>query len=170
MNVIDYQTTIAWRCPQCGKLELKTINIFNFSGGNRIEIKCPCGFPKVKIGKKENNDYWLEYFCNLCESQQVTVYSKYDFWAPQVKSIKCTTHKIELGYLGNYQEMNNLVTEEEEYLQEAREKLKINDYPLPEDIATVSSNNSDQNSLRKLKKIKILEGVVKALRQPSLKK
>ncbi len=170
MNVIDYQTTIAWRCPQCGKLELKTINIFDFSGGNRIEIKCECGFPKVKIGKKKNDGYWLEYFCNLCESQQVTVYSKYDFWASPVESIKCDTHKIELGYLGNYREVNNLVTEEKEYLQEAKEKLNINDYPLPKTIVLDSSKNFNQNSLRKLKKLKILEGVVKALRQPSLKK
>ncbi|GAB6099510.1 hypothetical protein JCM16358_13890 [Halanaerocella petrolearia] len=206
--VIEYQITLACRCPKCGKLELEEVNIFDFSGADKLELECDCGFDKLVIGKKGQN-FWLEYPCIFCDTKHRNFYKQNEFWANQVKSIECSINRTELGYFGPYNEVKELTEQEEEYLEEMMDKLDFEDYftnpdimlaalnelhdiakesglvcqcgskeidieMLPNEIELIckkcdgvtkveAKTERDLKELRKLKKIKILEGVVSAL-------
>ncbi|MCK8816417.1 hypothetical protein MWH28_03430 [Natroniella sulfidigena] len=207
--LLDFSTTFAWRCPFCGELELNEINIFYFSGTDKLEIKCGCDFTKLVVIKNNSKRYQLKYNCIICESEHRVFYKQSELWSNQVKKIKCVDNGAELGYLGPYTEVKKLADLEEEYLELMMDKLEFEDYfSNPEvmlsvlnilhDIAensgltcqcgnddieiemlpgkvkltchqcygaiTINAETKDDLLfLKKLRKVKILEGVVSAL-------
>ncbi|TDX59146.1 hypothetical protein [Orenia marismortui] len=207
--LLECNATLAWRCPICGELELDEINIFDFSGKNRLEMKCVCGFTKLVFGKNSPKKYWLEYSCIVCESTHRVSYTQSKLWSDQIKEIKCLGNNAELGYLGPYDEVKKLAEEEEKCLKLMIDQLEFDDYfnnpeimlsvlnelhdiaatnglvcqcgnsdididMLPREIrltcnnchgvTRISAENKDDLAfLRKIKQIKILEGVVSAL-------
>ncbi|GAB6137275.1 hypothetical protein [Halanaerobaculum tunisiense] len=206
--LIEYQTTLAWRCPRCSKLELEQVNIFDFSGTDKLKLDCDCGETKLLI-IKEGSNFRLKYPCIFCDTQHSQFYNATEFWFGDVESISCSTNQTALGYFGPEDRLEELVREEEEYLEQMMDKLEFEDcFDSPQimlaavnelhDIAMESGlvcqcgsqeidiemlageielicqecegvtkiqaqTEEDLASLRKLKKIKILEGVVSAL-------
>ncbi|OCL25672.1 hypothetical protein U472_15185 [Orenia metallireducens] len=207
--LLQCNATLAWRCPLCGELELNQISIFDFSGKNRLEIKCGCGYTKLVFGKSSSKKYWLEYACVVCESTHRVSFTQGQFWVNRVKKIKCLDNGAELGYLGPYEDVKRLADQEEEYLRLMIDKLEFEDYfnnpeimlsvlnelhdiaeanglvcqcgssdididMLPREIRLTcnrchgvtrisAETKEDLAFLRKIKQIKILEGVVSAL-------
>ena len=126
--IFKHEATLAWRCPICGELELNPFNIFNFSGKDKLEIKCDCGFVKLIIKTNNYKKYCLEYICVICEQKHQILF-KYDkMWSEEVKKIKCMDNNIEFGYLGPYDEVEKLAREEEEYLDLMLNNLEFDDY------------------------------------------
>ncbi len=207
--LLECNVTLAWRCPICGELDLEKINIFDFSGKNRLEIKCGCGFTKLIMGKNKRKKYWIEYPCVVCESNHTVFYSQRQLWSDKIKEIICVENSAELGYLGPYDEVKKLAEEEEECLRLMIDNLEFEDYfknpeimlsvlnelhdiaesnglvcqcgnsdididMLPQEIRLTCSRckgvtrisaetKDDLIFLKKIKQIKILEGVVSAL-------
>jgi hypothetical protein len=111
--LLEYNTTLAWRCPTCGELSPDQINIFDFSGNNKLNLKCDCDFVKVSIERIKNR-YCLEYTCIFCEKQHSIFYSAEEFWDDQIKRIKCLDIGAELGYLGSQNKLDNFLKTEKE--------------------------------------------------------
>ena len=124
--LIEYKTTIAWRCPICGELSPDKVNIFDFAGNNRLDLKCDCDFVKVSIERMKNK-YSLEYTCIFCESRHSIIYSSEEFWSAEIKEIKCLNMEAELGYLGSKTKINNFLETEEE-LNHVLSELEVKDY------------------------------------------
>ncbi|WP_027339896.1 hypothetical protein [Halonatronum saccharophilum] len=207
--LLEFKLALAWRCPVCGELEVDEINLFDFSGKDRLDIKCGCGFTKLVFGKGDKKRYWLEYSCLICETKHRVSYSQSDFWSKRIKKLKCLDNGAELGYLGDYKEVKRLADEEEECLKIMIDKLEFEDYfsnpeimlsvlnelhdiaetnglicqcgnsnididMLPKEIRLTcnrcrgvtkvkAESNDDLAFLKKIRQIKILEGVVSAL-------
>lgn len=203
----EYNTTLAWRCPICGELSPDEINIFDFSGNNKLDLKCDCDFVKVSIDRMKNK-YCLEYTCIFCESRHSILYSPEEFWNNQIKQIKCLDMGAELGYLGPQDKINSFLETEEE-LNHILSELEVKDYfyqpeimlsildelqsiaessnlvcqcgnldidieILPQELRLICENcqgtttintetQEDLQVLKKMQKVKILEGVVSAL-------
>ena len=124
--LIKYRTTLAWRCPICGELSPDKINIFDFSGNNRLDLKCDCDFVKVSIERKKHK-YCLEYTCIFCESRHSVTYSAAEFWNGKIKEIKCLDMEAELGYLGSEAKIENFLETEAE-LNHILSELEVEDY------------------------------------------
>ena len=209
--ISEYNTTLAWRCPICGELSPDQINIFDFSGNNKLDLKCDCDFVKVSIDRMKSR-YCLEYTCIFCESHHSIFYSKEEFWGNDIKRIKCLDIGAELGYLGPKDKINSFLETEEE-LNLILSELEVKDYfskpeimlsildelqaiaensnlicqcgnldidieILPQELRLICENcqgtttintetKEDLQMLKKLQKVKILEGVVSALKGSS---
>ncbi len=213
VSLVKCDTTLALRCPICGKLDLEGVNIFDFSGTDKLNIDCSCGFTKLTIVKRGYKRYYMEYNCVVCESKHRVFYNQSQLWSKEIKGIRCTNNGAELGYLGSYAKVKKLAEEEREYLELLAENLEFEDYfsnpeimlsildelhniaeknglvcqcgstdididMLPGEVKLTCNNckgvikvsaesTEDLMFLKKLRKVRILEGVVKVLEKPN---
>ena len=75
------QTTVAYRCPHCGKGVLSAVDIFSL-GGDMLKLKCECGESAMTVVKGANNEGKLRLTvpCLFCPTpHNFTVSSKVFF-------------------------------------------------------------------------------------------
>lgn len=63
--VEDYQTFVAFRCPQCGEIGIEKVGLFCFSGGAKVILSCSCGAECVEVGQVRDR-YSLQVLCAAC--------------------------------------------------------------------------------------------------------
>jgi len=107
---------------------LFSLNIFDFSGGDNVEVKCECGFNKIIIGTNNYKQYWLQFACVICEVEHIIFYKSKELWSSGVKEISCLENEVELGYLGSEDEVQNLIKDEEEYMELMLEEVGFENY------------------------------------------
>jgi len=115
--IIDTETLIAMRCPECGKLEYHSLSRFEFSGHKRIEISCSCGYIKLVLSTKDRKNYWLQVPCVVCESKHVRSLSAKMLWSEEVNYLFCQETGLELGYIGPDDEVKALAVAQQETME-----------------------------------------------------
>lgn len=97
--LIDYNTTIALRCPICEQLEYEEISIFSLERFPSRDISCTCGYNKASLGRKKK-DFWLQLNCPLCLTLHTFHYAQREFWSNTITKIECPQGHITGGFLG----------------------------------------------------------------------
>jgi len=115
--ILDTETLIAMRCPECGKLEYHTLSRFDFSGHKRIEISCSCGYVKLFLSTKDRKNYWLQVPCVVCESKHLRSLSAKMLWSDEVNYLFCQETGLELGYIGPDDEVKALAVAQQETME-----------------------------------------------------
>jgi hypothetical protein len=114
---------VAVRCPECGKLEIHPVYLFDFRRGRSLRISCACGAEVFTLGARSGGQYWLQVPCYLCDRLHFIYYGAREFWSPEVKTIFCPEADIEMGFFGAEEEVrqaaNSLQSELEQVLGEA---------------------------------------------------
>ncbi len=100
-------TTLALRCPECGKLSFHEISRFAFSRAGKIKAYCPCGRHVVTVGRKQCGQLWLQIPCLLCETTHFLFYSSREFWSPLLHNLYCTETGLEIGFFGSEREVKD---------------------------------------------------------------
>ncbi|SJZ48552.1 hypothetical protein [Selenihalanaerobacter shriftii] len=126
--LIDYKATLALRCPICGEIGLHSFTIFDFSGGENLQIECECGFNKMVIGTNNYKQYWLQFACVICEVEHITFYKGNELWSSDIKEISCLENEIELGYLGLADKVKKTIEEEEKELESVLDEVGFENY------------------------------------------
>lgn len=116
--VLNLSTGLVFRCPECGRQEIRQINIFEFSGGGHPQVNCSCGFPIATLGCSDYERYWIQFFCIICEEEHRMFFDKKEFWGKRVKHLNCLNSDFQVGLLGP----GNVL---EEYLQQLRKDLAL---------------------------------------------
>lgn len=122
--VIDYLTTLSLRCPVCGRLDVHTISIFNFSGNRTKDIVCECGYKKVKLSTKNFKRYSIKFNCIICELEHTLFFSPEDFWGLHLSTVRCPDTDLKLGYLGPEVLVQNEIRDQ----QDLDDMLKDSDF------------------------------------------
>lgn len=121
--LVTATTSVAARCPECGKLELHQVSLFDFSRGKSLRISCACGAQVLTLGTRSGGQYWLQVPCYLCDGLHFIYYGTRVFWSSEVKTIVCPETEIELGFFGPEEEVrqaaNSLQSDLEQVLGEA---------------------------------------------------
>ena len=104
--IVPTQTTVALRCPQCGKLEFHPVSVFDLGGSRSLRTNCSCGAHKFTVGRQASR-VWLQFPCILCEEMHFAYYSRAEFWSPEPKAIDCPTSQLDVGFLGVEEEVRN---------------------------------------------------------------
>ena len=98
--VITTMTTLALRCPDCGKLGFYTLSRFAISNGKKCAFTCECGENMAVINYKNKGTVILQIECMLCESSHILTYKAAHLWNKEIKTIICTETGMEIGYIG----------------------------------------------------------------------
>ena len=83
------QTTIAYRCPACGKQVFSVIGVFALSG-DFIKLKCECGQSELSLMYTPNGKVRFTVPCFLCASNHQYVVDRETLLSRDLLSLTCT--------------------------------------------------------------------------------
>jgi predicted RNA-binding Zn-ribbon protein involved in translation (DUF1610 family) len=130
--LIEKSTTFSMRCPNCGRLEVKQINIFQLSGNKKLDIYCECGTKKASISKK-GSYINIEYYCIICDDEHSILLPEDSFWSKNhLNSLSCLNTDLNLGYYGPYKLVMEELDRQQEELDAMVNELGFNDFADPE--------------------------------------
>ncbi|MDI6907502.1 MAG: hypothetical protein QMC81_08460 [Thermoanaerobacterales bacterium] len=126
--VIDTETTVALRCPECGRLGLFTLDRFSFSREKTQEVLCGCGAALMIVTGKKHRSYWLEINCAICEATHLYRLSPRECWGPDVVHLSCQETDIEMGHVGPREKVKACLPSHEEALEALVAEMGGKDY------------------------------------------
>ncbi len=132
--LITTQTTLALRCPNCGKLEFYSLSRFSVKKGAAHRIICECGALLISVNKKEKNSYKLQIECIMCDSKHIMSMRSRDLWNNKGIPLKCDHIGLEIGYLGCREFVTASVNKMERSIREMAEDLGYDKYFLNPEV------------------------------------
>jgi len=112
--LITTETMLAMRCPKCGKLEFHRLSRFAFSGGMSVQFTCSCGTTKLNVSAGRRGELLFQVGCVVCEVMHVRTLSGRLIWSSKVVVFSCQETGLELGYIGPFDEIRQLVRNQKE--------------------------------------------------------
>ena len=94
------ETTIAYRCPACGKFILGMVGIFSLSG-DLIKLKCDCGGSELKIAYTNDRKLRITVPCMFCPAPHTYVLSSGAFFDRDLLALSCTYSSLDICFIGN---------------------------------------------------------------------
>lgn len=126
--IVATEVVVAMRCPSCGKLDFHSISRFAFTGSKSVKTTCSCGAPKLTIGTKNRQQYWLQVPCVLCETNHLVYYKAKQLWSDEVTFFYCNDTNVELGFFGPDEKVRTVVDNYEHNLESLVNELGYDDY------------------------------------------
>jgi DNA-directed RNA polymerase subunit RPC12/RpoP len=119
---------VAFKCPSCGRLEPAAITIFSFSGQRTAAIECLCGAKKLSVTTKNHKSYLVQFPCLVCEETHITTLTPGEFWTKPVITFECPETEVELGHLGEPNQIKQAMEVQRGLSELLPEDLSIEDY------------------------------------------
>lgn len=134
----EKQTTVAYRCPECGAGVMSAVGIFRLSA-DMVKLKCTCGKSEMKIVySKGDSNVRLTVPCLLCSSPHNFTVSSSLFFKDDLFVLPCPYSDINICMTG---EMNLVKAEL------ARTELELLDLLEENGITDFSAIHSDEKEL-----------------------
>lgn len=115
--LINTETTVGLRCPDCGKQGLYTLDRFSFCREKTQEILCSCGAVLMVVTSKRHRSYWMEVNCAVCESTHLYRFTPRELWGESVSHLFCQETDIELAHIGPREKVKECMPSPEEALE-----------------------------------------------------
>ncbi len=93
------ETTIAYRCPVCGKFILGIVGIFTLSG-DLIKLKCDCGGSELTVAYTSERKLRITAPCMFCPSPHTYVISSDAFFDRELLALSCTFSSVDVCFIG----------------------------------------------------------------------
>ena len=137
--VIDpKQTTVAYRCHECGGGVISAVGLFNLSA-DMIRLKCTCGNSEMQIiNRKSDDTVRLSIPCIFCRKPHSFNVNKNTFFSKDIFLLPCPYSDINIGFVG---EANNVKAEL------ARTELELLDMLEENGIEDFKSLHGDESDL-----------------------
>ncbi len=137
--VIDQkQTTVAYRCPECGAGVISLVGLFTLSA-DMVKLKCTCGKSEMQvIYRREDNQMRLSIPCIFCRKPHTYHVNSNMFFSKDVFLLPCPYSDINIGFVGE----TNLVKAEL-----ARTELELLDMLEENGISDFKSLHGDEDDL-----------------------
>jgi len=126
--VISTYTTVALRCPVCGKMDYYALSRFSMSGMERVSINCECGANLLTMGRNKGKTYWLQVECSMCEDTHFYAYNYKELWSNNLLTLVCGETGVEIGFLGSREQVRKNVQNMDKSVQEMAEELGYGEY------------------------------------------
>ena len=131
--VVELSIAFAIRCPDCGRLGVDRVNIFQLSGNKGYSIYCECGSRKAVIRREKSGRITINYQCIICDYSHSIVINKDQYWSNTcINSIYCPETNLNLGYYGSYKLIKAELDRQQEELDLMADELGIDDFVNPE--------------------------------------
>lgn len=126
--VISTYTTVALRCPECGKMDFHVLSRFSMSGAGTEVIICECGANLLSMGRNKGKTYWLQVECSMCEDSHLFAYNYKDLWSGKLLTLVCEETGVEIGFIGPRELVRKNVQNMDKSVQEMAEELGYGEY------------------------------------------
>jgi hypothetical protein len=93
------ETTIAYRCPYCGKTILGMVGIFTLSG-DLIKLKCDCGQSEMTIAYQKDEKIRLTVPCFFCPRPHQYTLTPSVFFGRELFTLECAYSALDVCYIG----------------------------------------------------------------------
>ena len=111
------QTTIAYRCPECGAVIRGAVGIFSLTA-DMIKLKCPCGGSELDIVYTKDKKVRLTIPCFVCPSPHSFLISSGVFFERELFTLACTYSGIDICFIGSEDAIDKAIAENEAELIE----------------------------------------------------
>ena len=118
------ETTIAYRCPECGASVVGMVGIFTLSA-DMIRLKCPCGKSELEILYTKDKKIRLSVPCFLCPNPHNFVLSSQIFFEKELFGLACSYSGIDICYIGKTERVQEAMEKSEAELISMLEDASI---------------------------------------------
>lgn len=125
--LVSAQTTIAVRCPGCGKVNLATLSRFAVKSGKTLKVVCECGFCLMLISEIKGEIY-LQTECVMCDTKHLHKYKPAQLWKGGIFKLMCEKAGSEIGFIGRSGEVKEAVQNAEKKMQEIADQFDNEKY------------------------------------------
>ncbi len=155
MVLNDKKTTVAYRCPTCGKWVTGVVGMFSLSA-DMLRLKCPCGQSEATMVYTNERKIRMTVPCFLCPQPHSFTVSGSMFFDRDVFALPCAYSGLDICYMGAEDKVSE-ATEAAD--NELLELLGENDY---EDFA-VARESADEAFLSDPQILDIVSFVIRDL-------
>ena len=100
MIVKPKETTLAYRCPDCGCNVKSIVGIFSLSAES-FRLKCPCGSSSMTVKRTNDDKIRLSVPCLVCRRDHEYVVSKELFFKNELFELPCSLSGFSLCFIGS---------------------------------------------------------------------
>lgn len=111
------ETTVAYRCPECGSSVMSLIGIFSLSA-DMIRLKCPCGGSQLEVIYTKDKKIRLNVPCFLCPTPHSYVISSQMFFERDLFALPCGYSGLDICFIGRQDKVDAAMKESERELLE----------------------------------------------------
>ncbi len=149
------QTTLAYRCPNCGGVTTSMVGAFSLSG-NLFRLKCECHGSEMTVEKTDNGKMRLTVPCLTCSTNHSYTVSNSVFFDSDIFIIPCSMSGIDICFIGKENEVANAVTKSNEELLSMLGE---------EDINALKNQEKDKSELFDPQNLEIVRFVINELNE-----
>lgn len=115
MIIQPSETTVAYRCPECGSGVKSIVGIFGLSAP-MLKLKCPCGGSSMTIKKTNDDKIRLSVPCLVCRRDHDYVVSKELFFKNELFELPCSLSGFSLCFIGSGEAVSEALSKADEEL------------------------------------------------------
>jgi len=154
MIIDSKQTTVAYRCPECGAGVMSVVGLFSLSA-DMINLKCTCGKSHMNIVyRKSEEQLRMTVPCIFCNKPHTFNVSEKLFFSKDIFLLPCPYSDINIGFVG---EANNVKAEL------ARTELELLDMLEQNGIDGFESLHGDEHDLSDPQVMDVVSYIVREL-------
>lgn len=116
MIVKPDETTVAYRCPDCGCGVKSIVGIFSLSA-DMLKLKCPCGSSSMTIKRTNDDKIRLSVPCMVCRRDHDFVVSRDLFFKNELFELPCSLSGFSLCFIGNGEDVSKAIDKADEELR-----------------------------------------------------
>lgn len=121
------QTTVAYRCPECGAVVLSLVGVFALSA-DMIRLKCPCGHSEMEILYTKDKKVRLTVPCFACPSPHSYLISASMFFEKELFTLPCAYSGLDICFIGREKPVQDALKKAEEELVEMLGDVNFEEY------------------------------------------
>lgn len=110
------QTTIAYRCPDCGQIVRSVVGVFSLSA-DMIKLKCPCGGSEMDIVYTKDKKVRLAVPCFICPAPHSYLISNAVFFEHDIFTLACTYSGMDICFIGKEDKVNEAIEQNDAELE-----------------------------------------------------
>ena len=111
------ETTVAYRCPECGASVMSLVGIFTLTA-DMIRLKCPCGGSEMEILYTRDKKIRLNVPCFLCPTPHNYVVSPKMFFNRDLFALPCSYSGVDICFIGKQDRVQEAMKASENELKE----------------------------------------------------
>jgi len=111
------ETTVAYRCPECGASVMSLVGIFTLTA-DMIRLKCPCGKSELEMVYTKDKKVRLNVPCFLCPTPHSYMISSSMFFDREIFTLPCSYSGVDICFIGKQDKVAKAMEESEKELLE----------------------------------------------------
>lgn len=121
------ETTVAYRCPKCGRMIFSVVGIFALTG-DLIKLKCDCGGSELTATYTSDRKVRLSVPCVVCSDPHIYVIGTGTFFGEDVFRLSCTYSGIDICLIGKKEAVEEAAKKADEDFANLLKEAGVEDF------------------------------------------